>query len=208
MYSAITQWDLDILYFFQEHVRVAWLDPIMKAITHVGDYGILWIGLCIALLIPKKTRWIGIVASSALLLSFIVNNLMLKPIVGRIRPYELDPGIQCIVKPPFDLSFPSGHAANAMTVCLGIALASWRKWAKWIGICMVGFAVLMGFTRIYVCVHYPTDVFVGLGTGAVCAVAAFFICREVEKRHARKHGITELELSVPANDLSDEQINP
>ena len=198
MFDAITNWDVSVLHFIQDHVRADWLDPIMKAITHVGaGGGIFWILLSIGLSIPKKTRWFGICAFAALTLSFLINNVMLKSIVGRIRPYEFDPTIICIVGPETDTSFPSGHTAAAVSTCLGLALATWKKWPKWTAFAMVGFALLLGFTRLYVGVHYPSDVLTAVVTASLSAIAVFFICRAVERKIAEKKGITELTLSRP-----------
>ena len=198
MFDAITNWDLSVLHFMQDHVRTDWLDPIMKVITHMGGGGgILWILLGIGLSIPKKTRGFGICAFAALTISFLINNVMLKSIAGRVRPYVFDPSIICIVSPAPDSSFPSGHTAAAVSTCLGLAIATWKKWPKWTAFAMVAFALLIGFSRVYICVHYPSDVLTAVVTASLSAVAAFFICRAAEKKIAEKTGKTELMLSRP-----------
>ena len=177
--DAILQWDADVLFFFQDHIRTAWLDPIMKGISLVGYKGIFWIILCIALMIPKKTRRVGICAASALLLSFIFNNLLMKNLVARVRPYEVLEGLKLLVDPEKDLSFPSGHTACVFSVGMGILLSANKKLP---GILVLCFGVLMGISRLYVGVHYPTDVICGAIFASLAAVAAYFIFRFIENK--------------------------
>ena len=184
MIDAIIQWDMDVLLYFQDHIRTAWLDPIMKACGLLGRGGVIWILLCIILMIPKKTRRIGICAGAALALSFIVNNLIIKNVVGRIRPYEVVEGLTRIVDAESDASFPSGHAACVFSVATGVLLSSKNKIP---GILLILFGFLMGFSRIYVGVHYPTDVIVAIFVSTASAVLAYLIVCAIEKKlHKRR----------------------
>lgn len=101
--------DGQILLFIQEHIRNAVGDVFFGGITHLGDAGIFWIVLTLVLLCFKQTRRAGIFSASALLGSLIINNMLLKNLIGRVRPYEVVTGLQCIVAPAVDASFPSGH---------------------------------------------------------------------------------------------------
>ncbi len=179
MIDAITGWDTSILLYVQEHIRADWLTPIMKVITHLSDKGILWIALCILLMIPRKTRRIGIVAAMALAFSFLCNNLLLKNIVGRIRPYEAIHGLLRLIDAESDASFPSGHTACCFSVSTAILLAAKKKWP---GILLLVFSLITGFTRIYVGVHYPSDVIAAMITAPICAIAMYFAFKAVEKR--------------------------
>ncbi len=180
MLDAIIQWDTSVLLYFQDHIRADWLDPIMKGISMVGGLkGVVWILLCIGLMIPKKTRRIGICASAALVLSFCVNNLVIKNLVGRIRPYEMIEGLTRIVDPESDASFPSGHTACVFSVGTGILLSAKKKLP---GILLLCFGVLMGISRIYVGAHYPTDVICAAIFATISAVAAYLIFRLIEKK--------------------------
>ena len=179
MLDAIIQWDIDVLLYFQEHIRTDWLDPIMKGISLIGYKGIVWILLCIGLMIPKKTRRIGICAAAALALSFILNNLIIKNVVGRIRPYEAVEGLIRVGDPEKDASFPSGHTACVFSVAMGILLPAKKKLP---GILLLCFGVLMGISRIYLGVHYPTDVICAVLFASAAGVAAYFIFRMIENK--------------------------
>ena len=184
MDGAITQWDGNILLYIQDHFRAGWLDPIMKGASISGEKGILWIALCIILMIIKKTRRIGIIASLSLALSFIVNNLIIKNLVERVRPYEVISGLERIVGPESDASFPSGHAACAFAVCIAIFLAARKVWPLWVRILLIGYAVLISFSRLYVGVHYPTDVLGGIVIASICTVVVYLVFVHVEKKRA------------------------
>ena len=180
MFSAITQWDTDVLFWFQDHLRADWLNHIMKVITHLGDGGIIWILLCIALLIPKKTRRIGLVAAIALAFSFCVNDLIIKHLVNRVRPYDAIQGLVRLIGPESSTSFPSGHSSAAFATTTGILLASHKKWPVWPKLLIVFFACVIAFSRIYVGVHYPSDVIMGMVVAISCSLIGYLVFCKVE----------------------------
>ena len=153
--------DGQILLFIQEHLRNAVCDVFFKSITHLGDAGIFWILLTVVLLCFRQTRKAGIYSACALVLSLIVNNIILKNLVGRIRPYELVEGLQCIVGPAHDASFPSGH----MGASFASSVAIYRQIPKKFAVFFIVLASLIALSRLYVGIHYPTDVLGGLVTG-------------------------------------------
>ncbi len=153
--------DGQILLFIQEHLRNAVFDFIFKGITHLGDAGIFWILLTVVLLCFRQTRRAGIYSACALAASLVINNLILKNLVGRIRPYELVEGLHCIVAPAHDASFPSGHTGASFASAVSISRQLPRKMAGF----FIVLASLIAFSRLYVGIHYPTDVLGGLVTG-------------------------------------------
>ena len=153
--------DGQILLFIQEHVRNVACDVFFKGITHLGDAGIFWILLTIVLLCFKQTRKAGIYSACGLLASLVINNLILKNLIGRIRPYELVEGLRCIVPPAHDASFPSGHTGASFAS----AVSMYRQLSKKFAIFFIVLAALIAFSRLYVGIHYPTDVLGGLVTG-------------------------------------------
>lgn len=153
--------DGQILLFIQEHMRNSVCDLFFKGITHLGDAGIFWILLTIVLLCFRQTRKAGVYSACALIASLIVSNLILKNLVGRIRPYELVEGLQCIVAPAYDASFPSGHTSASFASAVSIYWQISRKFAVF----LIVLASLIAFSRLYVGIHYPTDVLGGLVAG-------------------------------------------
>ena len=170
--EAILQWDGQALLFIQEHIRQVWMDGFWKTITHLGDAGWFWIILGIVLLIPKKTRKAGIAALAALAIGALITNVALKNIIARIRPYEVVEGLKLLIEPQSDFSFPSGHTCASIGAALAIPL--------------VILAVLISLSRLYVGVHYPTDVLGGAVVGAFAAWGAVRIVKHGLVRKAKK----------------------
>jgi undecaprenyl-diphosphatase len=192
--GTIVQIDGGLLVFLQNLLYAGWLTPLMKGITFMSEYGIAEIILCLVLIICRKTRRLGIICAASLALSFVCCNIILKPIIDRARPWELFDAVNVLMPDPGDASFPSGHSSCAMSVAMALFLESrsvrdseapclgWkgigadpRKVHKW-GIAAIAFALLTGFSRLYLGMHYPTDVVAGLILGALsaCIVHIFF----------------------------------
>ena len=160
--------DGQILLFIQEHIRNAVGDVFFGGITHLGDAGIFWIVLTLVLLCFKQTRRAGIFSASALLGSLIINNMLLKNLIGRVRPYEVVTGLQCIVAPAVDASFPSGHTGASFAS----AVSMYGELPKKYAVFLIILAALIAFSRLYVGIHYPTDVLGGLVTGVAIGLLA------------------------------------
>ncbi len=157
--------DADILLWIQDYLRNDVLTFIMKFITHLGDAGLMWILIALGLLCFKKTRKVGAMCAVALVMSLLINNVILKPLIGRVRPYEVIDGLTLLVKKAHDFSFPSGHTASSFAC--GVVL--FCKLPKKYGIPALIMAFVMGFTRLYIGIHYPTDVIAAVFTGSLCA---------------------------------------
>lgn len=167
------------------------LTPILVFLTRLGDGGILWIALAIVLMIFKKTRKIGFTVAGAIICMFFFNNVFLKNFFARPRPFDLDVWKDWFVYPEFvtrpdSFSFPSGHASSAFAAATGLTVS---KKARFI---VPGYvlAALIAFSRIYVHVHYPTDVIFGALFGIVYGVIAIFVCKFIIKLVNEKTELT------------------
>ena len=166
-----------ILLWIQEHLRAAWLTPIVKGITYLGEVGWFFILLTLVLLCVKKTRKLGWQAGAALLINLLFCNLTLKPLIHRIRPYEVIEGLTILIGAQSDFSFPSGHASAAFAFATVMLLRAPKRYSVPTAI----LAVLICFSRLYVGVHYPTDVLFGAAIGALAAWIAVFVVERMYK---------------------------
>lgn len=163
--------DGGFLLFLQENVRNPILNTIMIFITSLGDGGFIWIAATIALLIPKKTRKVGAMSAVALLGSLLINNHLIKNLVQRPRPFVTFTDIQILIPTPSEFSFPSGHTSSSFAA----ASVFYRFLPKKAGIPAIVLAGLIGFSRLYVGVHYPTDVIAGVIMGILLGFMAWFL---------------------------------
>ena len=171
--QSVQNLDGEILLQIQQHLRTDMLTPLMKFVTFLGNGGWFWILCAVVLLAIPKTRKTGYAAVLSLIFGVIVTNLLLKNIVARPRPFaEIEALIPLIAKPT-DFSFPSGHT----TASFAVALVMFRMLPKKIGIPAVVLAALVAFSRLYLGVHYPTDVLVGFVVALVGSLLAVWIVR-------------------------------
>ena len=171
--QSVQNLDGEILLQIQQHLRSDMLTPFMKSVTFLGNGGWFWILCAVVLLALPKTRKTGCAAALSLILGAIVTNLLLKNIVARPRPFaELEALIPLITKPK-DFSFPSGHT----TASFAVALVMLRMLPKKFGIPAVVLAALVAFSRLYLGVHYPTDVLTGFVIALVGSMLSVWIVR-------------------------------
>ncbi|HHT24283.1 MAG TPA: phosphatase PAP2 family protein [Clostridiaceae bacterium] len=164
-------WDGDLLYFFQKITEHPLLDKFFIFYTTLGNKGYLWIALGIILIIFNKTRKTGLLLLISLLISHLLNNFVLKTLIDRPRPYEVLPNVRMVIGRVEETSFPSGHSATAFGSAFVIFLRE-RGWLRWTALAM---AILMAFSRLYVGVHYPTDVLAGSIVGILIASGVVFL---------------------------------
>lgn len=192
MAEWITSIDLSILHWIVSNVQNAFLDVVMPILTILGEHGIFCIVLSAVLIAIPKTRKIGVSAAIALALGFLVGNLTIKPLVSRIRPYAVDPSLKSAVLEnfplagfPHDASFPSGHTLAAFEAAVPIFIRS-KKW----GIPALVLAFGVALSRLYLTVHYPTDVLAGAILGTCFAILASaltdLIWKKIAARRAAK----------------------
>ena len=180
MLDTLLQLDGQLLVAIQG-LHTAWLDPIVSFYTKLGDAGILFIALSLAMLLWKPTRKAGALALGAMILGLLVTNITIKPLVERPRPW-VDWPIVPLVTEKDPNSFPSGHTCAAFAAGLSWARALPWSWGR---IAAVVMAVCMGLSRLYVGVHYPTDVLVGAAIGTLCAWAAWKLYQIYEDKRNR-----------------------
>ena len=171
LYQLAVSFDLPILEWIQAYLQSDFLDTVMPIITLFGEGGIFWIAWAVILLIIPKTRKIGLSMLIALILGLLVCNLTLKPLVARVRPYDLqeqDFGvyINLLISRQSDFSFPSGHTIASFEAAVVLL-----KNSKKMGIPAMILAVLIAMSRLYLYVHYPTDVLVSVVLGTAFAFA-------------------------------------
>lgn len=168
--------DADILAWIHGNLSSGTMDAVMKAVTLSGDYAMVWIVAALALIIYEPTRKAGIVMVVAIALGQVLNDYIIKEIVARPRPFVEDPSIVLIISPPSGYSFASGHTVKAFAAAFALFIYE-RKWGS-IALC---YAALIGFSRVYLCVHYPSDVVAGAFIGIVCALIAYVAYEKSDK---------------------------
>lgn len=178
----ILNFDLAVFRFVEAHIWCPFLDSVMTFITRLGDGGFIWILITLALLFFPKTRRSGIAVGTALLLSVVIGDGILKNLVCRDRPFDLAAwqGVfqyPELVARPQDFSFPSGHTGSS----IGAAMALLITRRDIPSIAALVLALLIAFSRIYLHVHYPTDVLAGICMGVLYGILACWMARQLPK---------------------------
>ncbi|MDD5946026.1 MAG: phosphatase PAP2 family protein [Clostridia bacterium] len=163
-------WEFAMLDFIQEHIRCGLLDFLMPRITTLGNAGIIWIALTIIFLISKKYRTTGIVMAVALIVDLVFCNMLIKPIVARTRPYDINTAVTLLIPKQVDYSFPSGHTAASFTAVCAMYKTGCKYWKP-----AAVLSVIIAFSRLYLYVHFPTDVIAGAMFGIIFGIVGFKI---------------------------------
>ncbi len=161
--TALWEWHSPARDFFFTHI------------TMLGDGGVLWIALGLLLLLRKKYRKQGVLLLLCLLISFLIGNVFLKNLVQRSRPCWMYPNVPLLVANPRDFSFPSAHTM----VGFAGATALWHTDRRF-GVAAYVVAALIAFSRLYLTVHWPTDVLAGMALGIAVGYFVFYIARKRE----------------------------
>ena len=170
LYNCAISFDLPVLDWIQANLQSGFMDKFMPFITKFGDHGTFWMIVAALLFIFPRTRKTGLGMAIAMMIGLLICNVTLKPLVGRIRPYDLQLQefgitIQLLGERMHDFSFPSGHTIASFEAAVVLL-----KNSKKMGIPAMILAVLISFSRLYLYVHYPTDVIVSVILGTLFAL--------------------------------------
>jgi len=171
----IQQIDFTILDWIQANLKCPFMDFIMPLITLLGQYGIVWIILSIVFLCTKRYRRCGFETAVGLLSSLLIGNLIIKNLICRDRPCWINEGVELLIKMPTDYSFPSGHTLICMIPATILMFEN-----KKFGIPAMIITVLVAFSRLYLYVHFPTDVLGSIIIGLVIGIAVHMIIKNVK----------------------------
>ncbi len=171
----LQQIDNAALEFFGK-TQIVGLNEFMIFISFLGNAGWIWIVTALILLCFKKTRRGGFSIAIALIIGLIICNLTLKPLVARVRPFDAN-DINLLIPPPSDWSFPSGHTCSSFAAAIAAGLA--LKGRAWLFIIP---ASLIAISRLYLQVHYLTDVLAGAAIGALAAIIAYYLLKLIDAK--------------------------
>ena len=157
-------------------------DVLMPFITSFGNGGVIWIVLTVILLLIPKTRKTGLILGAALILDGILCNLLLKNLVRRIRPCDIKDAVRLLIPYPSDYSFPSGHTA----VSFAAASALYFAGEKYLWKAALVLAAFIAFSRMYLYVHYPTDVLGGVLVGIAAGYGGYRVVKALEQYKKEK----------------------
>ena len=177
--SLAVSFDLPVLDWIAANLWCPALDVAMPIITLLGDAGIFWIAVSVLFMITKKYRKTGIGMMLALLMGLLVCNIWLKPTVARMRPYDFQmeyflKEIPLLAGAMHDFSFPSGHTIASFEAAVVILLNN-----KKLGIAAMILACLIAFSRLYLYIHYPTDVICSVILGTAFAFLGNFLAGKI-----------------------------
>ena len=172
--------ELAVLDWIQAHLRCGLLDTLMPAVSWTANHGEVWVLLAVVLVLIRGQRKRRAAVGCALVLDLIACNVILKPLIGRARPFAVHPAVELLVEAPHDASFPSGHTAASFAAVFALKTAGSPLWKPALAV-----AVVMAFSRLYLYVHWPSDVLAGALLGAAVGWAGAKIVENVlEKRKA------------------------
>ncbi len=183
MLQFIKTFDVNTIDFINNHLQYPFLNKIMAFITALGNSGLFWIVLTIALIISKKYRKIGLLAACSLLLSSIIGLKIFKPLFQRPRPFIEFSYIKPYIPKLTSYSFPSGHATIAFSVA-GIIVKMVKQ--KIYSIPIIILACLVAISRVYLMVHYPSDVIAGIILGLICSYLVLLIFKKIQSRRLKE----------------------
>ena len=179
---ALNNFDIGVLYLIQDSLRSPILTSFLEFMTDLGNNGYVWIALAVLLMTIRKCRKAGLTTMLALVINVILANGILKHLVQRPRPFDTYGGLQVLIHRPADWSFPSGHASASFAA----AFVLYHYMPKKFSIPALILATLIAFSRLYLGVHYPSDVIGGAAIGYLTAWASEKFMTYTEKKTGAK----------------------
>jgi len=179
--------DRAILYYLQS-IHNPPLDAFMIFLTRLGNSGIIWIAVILFLLANRSTRRGAAAAALALLLETVICMLIIKPLVARPRPYMMDGSVTLLIPKLRDFSFPSGHTGSGFAVVTALLFSKtkiFEKFPLWIPLGVL--AALIAVSRLYLFVHYPTDVLAGAAFGILFGYLSVRILNSFENHRSQRN---------------------
>ncbi len=171
--EGIPAFDAAVMEFVQTHLHGSVADAVFPVLTYLGEAGAVWILTALILLFFCRTRTTGVLMLAAMLFTFVSGELILKNIVCRPRPCHAFPDIPLLIARPDSYSFPSGHSGSSFAAATILFLRH-RKW----GVAVLVLAALIAFSRVFLFVHYPTDVLAGTLLGVLFALTVYFLYKK------------------------------
>lgn len=197
--NTILQFDYSLIFYIHEHLVYSLLTPFMAFISTITSSGAIWIVIALLLMLQKKYRVLGIAIIIALGFVLLIGDQGLKPYVARLRPFVDFPNVTVPLESALpnasSYSFPSGHSfgsfASAMTIYLGLSQIAPQK--RYLGIIALLASLVVAFSRVYLFVHYPTDVLTGLVLGIIVGYIAWKLARVGWNWWVNRHNDVEYE---------------
>ncbi|WP_367179346.1 phosphatase PAP2 family protein [Clostridium sp.] len=177
MMSLLQRFDDSILLFVKYNMHGIIMDKIMVISTYLGNNGIIWIIIALVLICNHKYRKVGFMALAALILSGILGDEILKNVFRRARPLDTISTMNILIPRPLSYSFPSGHTMSSFAVA-GVLGKCFKKYA----IEFISLASLIAFSRVYLYVHYPTDVLAGAILGLMCSAIVIYLFNKLDHK--------------------------
>ncbi|MDD6645052.1 MAG: phosphatase PAP2 family protein [Oscillospiraceae bacterium] len=175
MIDFITKIDFSILYWIQDNLRNSFMDFVMPLFSNLQDGGLIWISIAVVMLFFKRTRYCGIAVLFAMGIDTLITEYGIKNVVCRVRPCNLVDDVNMLVEKPTSYSFPSNHSASAFAGAVAVMLTIKKK--AWTIPAFV-FSGIIAFSRMYVFVHFPSDVFAGILLGSTIAVLVCYLMKK------------------------------
>lgn len=176
-------WEFQFLDAIQTYLKNPFFDAVMPFISSLANGGLIWIVTTLILLLIKRTRRTGFCCAVALIFMLLFGNVFLKPLIARVRPFDVNTAVTLLIAAPTDFSFPSGHTFASFACACCILMDN-----KKLGIPALILAILIAFSRMYLYVHYPTDILGGILLGIFAAYLGHWIVKLVETKWKKRKG--------------------